>query len=109
MNTYKYYLLSNGMIVGVQQPERRYTHIGDLLSVRVFVRVAGKQYDGSIGEYGVAADILKQAMEVSPATAALREPRLVRYIEAIGLHEAASYIESDESQRMAASTDRVLI
>ena len=81
MNMYRYYLLPSGATVAVCQPEHRYTHIGDLLTTRIFVRVTGKRYDGSIGEFGLAADLLAQATEVSEVAAALRLPQLVRAIE----------------------------
>lgn len=107
--TYRYYLLPSDAVVGVRQPECRYTHIGDLLSVREFVRVTGKQYDGSIGEYGIPADVFARAVEISPATAALHEPRLMRYIEAHRRQEGFSYHPLKSNERPAAPTARVLI
>lgn len=107
MFTYRYYQLPDDAFVGIRQPERRYVHIGDLLTTRVFVRVVGKQYDGTIGEFGIPSDILARAVEVSQTTAALHEPRLVRYIEAHEAYGEMSEAVPEIRQHVPASADRV--
>lgn len=115
MNMYRYYLLPGGATVAVCQPERRYTHVGDLLTTRTFVRVVGTRYDGSIGEFGIAADLMAQATEVSRARAALYEPRLVRAIETTDQADRVSAVEQvgqvgqEANQRALSADARVLI
>jgi hypothetical protein len=112
MNMYRYYLLPSGATVAVCQPEHRYSHVGDLLTTRTFVRVVGKRYDGSIGEFGLAADVLAQATEVSESIAALRLPQLVRTLETPDQADRMSVMEQMEqagNQRAESVDARVLV
>lgn len=108
MNTYTYYTLPNGAIVGVCQPEQRYTHIGDLLTIHTYVRVVGRRYDGTIGEFGIHPTALENAVEIAPTTAARFEPGVVRYIESRRRRQAQmSRGEPKANQRSMAAGAKV--
>lgn len=71
------------------------------------MRVVGKQYDGSIGEFGVPSDVVARAVEILQTTAARHEPRLVRYIKVREGRGEVSEVAPEMRQRAPAIADRV--